>query len=236
MDCFLSKLRSWQMIWGLSCRLFHSDYRLAHGKAAVKHRTLMPADKLKRLLVSDERLLSPGWLLVQSPANPTTPHDWHDVLVGDGPTSQSLLKGNINAKGAPAMATRLLVLSVLSLVLLACTTETPGSPSPAPTDSDVRHIPYWQTVPTEVWLRETSPLGWDAHQYEIVETLTALPPATPTPAPPPGLEFDSELTGGVQAMVACAGRTEAYWLEHGPPRLDAALVDCINSYMEVSLR
>lgn len=58
-------------------------------------------------------------------------------------------------------------------------------------------------------------------------TPTPLPTPTPTPNP-----FPAELTAGVDALVHCVGRTAEYWLEHGPPRLEADLVACLNSYLE----
>ena len=66
-------------------------------------------------------------------------------------------------------------------------------------------------------------------------TLTPMPTSTPTIAPTPTpIPLPEELTQGVRALVRCAGETEGYWLEHGPPGMTADLVSCLNEYLEVN--
>ena len=63
----------------------------------------------------------------------------------------------------------------------------------------------------------------------------AAPPSTPTsttaqaPALTPELlpELPPELTAGIDALIACAGRDEFYWLEHGAPILTPELAECV---------
>ena len=57
---------------------------------------------------------------------------------------------------------------------------------------------------------------------------------TPSPTPELPLELPSEVTSGIRALIACAGESEAYWLEHGPPELTPALAQCLSEEMEAA--
>ena len=57
---------------------------------------------------------------------------------------------------------------------------------------------------------------------------------TPSPTPQLPLELPLEVTSGMKALVACAGESEAYWLEHGPPKLTPALAQCLSEKMEAA--
>ena len=63
-----------------------------------------------------------------------------------------------------------------------------------------------------------------------VPTLT--PELTPTPTPTP-IPLPLEVTGGIKALVACAGRDEEYWLRNGPPRMTLELMQCLNAELEM---
>lgn len=65
-------------------------------------------------------------------------------------------------------------------------------------------------------------------------TLTPVPTVIPIPIPGTPPPLPGELTQGVRALVHCAGETEEYWLEHGPPNMTTDLVMCLNAYLEAN--
>ena len=72
-------------------------------------------------------------------------------------------------------------------------------------------------LPTNVFLSTPAPAP--------LSTNVPTPTATQAPAPTP--ELPPELTAGIDALIACAGRDETYWLEHGAPILTPELVQCV---------
>ena len=117
-----------------------------------------------------------------------------------------------------------------------------AGPAPTPTLAPTSTPTLVPLIPTPTmteaeYLRSLHP----DYRRGITPTLTpdptSIPPPTPTPTPvptstPPPLP--GELTQGVRALVRCAGESEEYWLEHGPPGMTADLVVCLNEYLEAN--
>lgn len=106
------------------------------------------------------------------------------------------------------------------------TMTSPPANTPIPT-------PTFTDVPTETLTVPQS----------ITKAAINRPTYTPMPIPPPtptldipveSVELPLELTQGVRALVNCAGQTESYWLENGPPTMNAKLVDCLSQYLEAN--
>ena len=128
------------------------------------------------------------------------------------------------------------VLIALSAVLcFACTQAVSTVPAEQPTSS--KRIGNGSLTPTPSPTRpaESAATAQATQASPSTPTLVATPvPAfisTPTPTPV-DLPLPAELTAGVEALVGCAGQDADYWLEHGPPRLTAVLVQCMNEYLE----
>ena len=97
------------------------------------------------------------------------------------------------------------------------------------TASEVQVVVTATLSPIAVSAVATPPAGSStvANGEPSVEQPT--PDATPAAGPSPTTKpLPPELTDGVQALVRCAGETEVYWLEHGPPRMTPELVQCLN--------
>lgn len=129
----------------------------------------------------------------------------------------------------------LLNMGCATTIVVTATPEptVPIQADPAPTT--------WRDVPTEVWANEMHPIDLSREQLDILSTVgpiptwTPVPRYTPIPSPTPlAIPLPAEVTDGVRAVAACTGKPESFWLEHGPPALDAELVQCINEYLEAN--
>ena len=125
-----------------------------------------------------------------------------------------------------------LTTTLLTIMLTACggsTVQVVVTATPSPTAvSDVITSPVGSSAVANGDLSIDHPTPGTASDNELslgqpTQDATRVPGSSPTikPLPP-------ELTDGVQALVRCAGETEVYWLEHGPPRMTSELVQCLN--------
>ena len=99
------------------------------------------------------------------------------------------------------------------------------TPEPTPTSVALTLEP----TPTPVTVAPTP---------ELTAELIPLP-VTPTPSPeplqPPAPDLPAELVEGMEALIACAGRTEEYWLANGPPPITSELAECLTVKLGVEL-
>ena len=121
----------------------------------------------------------------------------------------------------------------LSVGLLAVLTAACG---PVEESTPTVALPTTATGPESASTPSVSPTPADT-----VITSEGLPTTDPTepsvsdPTPTPtSLPLPEELTKGVNALVDCAGQDADYWLEHGPPKMNAELVACLNAYLEAN--
>ena len=95
--------------------------------------------------------------------------------------------------------------------------------------SEVQGVVTATLSPIAVSPVTTPPAGSSAVANGEPSVEQPTPDATPGPGPSPMTKpLPPELTDGVQALVRCAGETEVYWLEHGPPKMTSELVQCLN--------
>ena len=120
---------------------------------------------------------------------------------------------------APIQNTPTPIVIVVTATPTLIPTQTPTSiPLPIFTPTAVRKsLPV--AIPTLL------PTSTPTSAPTVTVTVTPTPTATPIPLP-------LELTGGIKALVACAGRDEEYWLRNGPPRMTLELVQCLNAELE----
>ena len=127
------------------------------------------------------------------------------------------------------------LLVALALTVWGCGSAADSTPAEQPTSSG--SIGNGSLTPTLSPTRPAEGAATSQSTQASPPTLVTTPvPAsifTPTPTPTPvDFPLPAELTAGVEALVRCAGRDADYWLERGPPRLTAVLVQCMNEYLE----
>ena len=123
------------------------------------------------------------------------------------------------------------VIPVILLVVLsvACTTGSTGpaaTPEPTPTMTDDELI--GEMILTPAAHQQNRPTSIFDPTFVPVVEVKGEPPV------PVAMPLPQEVTQGVQALVHCAGQSETYWLESGPPPMDAELVSCLNDYLEAN--
>ena len=125
-----------------------------------------------------------------------------------------------------------LTTTLLTIMLTVCggsTVQVVVTATPSPTAvSDVITSPVGSSTVAngDLSIEQQTPNIASDNELSLgqpTQDATRVPGSSPTikPLPP-------ELTDGVQALVRCAGETEVYWLEHGPPRMTSELVQCLN--------
>ena len=163
------------------------------------------------------------------------------------------------ARGLRLVAKLSVLLSISLVFLLSCSsgpdpsaevpTATPGFvaqevaqevntptpiPSPFPTSTATPtpiSVPTHTIFPTSTTMPTPTPTPTPTLTPAPTPTPTPTPTPRPTSTPPP---LPEELTQGVRALVRCAGETEEYWLEHGPPGMTADLISCLSEYLEAN--
>ena len=122
--------------------------------------------------------------------------------------------------------------TLLTIMLIACggsTVQVVVTATPSPTAvSDVVTSPVGSSTVAngDLFIERPTPDTASDKESSIGQPTQG---ATPAPGSSPMTKpLPPELTDGVQALVRCAGETEVYWLEHGPPRMTLELVQCLN--------
>ena len=115
----------------------------------------------------------------------------------------------------------------VSVILCLCyalflTTACSGAADTSPENSTAAPT-YAQAIPTH--------LAATVSPTEIVLPITTVRSEPPVPVAVP---MSPEITQGIDAIVYCAGMNPDYWLEYGPPPMNAEIVDCLNSYLEAN--
>lgn len=136
---------------------------------------------------------------------------------------------------------RLLATLAIFLSLVACSAPTPqvivitATPEPATPTAVPQEPPT--LVPTQVSTQIPTPFPQSVPvptKTGITAAGITLPPAIPTLRPSVPVATPTlapELTGAVDALVACLGGDREYWLSKGPPPLTDALVECLNKQL-----
>ena len=159
----------------------------------------------------------------------------------------------LQSKPTPIQNTPTPIVIVVTATPMLTPIQTPTPLSPKPTSTPIQNTPTpivivvtatptltpTQTptllappIFTPTAVRDTLPAASATQIPMATQTPAPTRTVTPTPTLTP-IPLPLELTGGVKALVACAGRDEEYWLRSGPPRMTLELVQCLNAELEI---